>query len=143
MKIRPWTGAEIALLRKMAAQGATRKEMAAAIGRTEQAIKVKASVMARKGQPIFDRRKYRLVEIQKMAVPKVMKRVLKRALDEGFSLEEIAKRSGMSREAVTSMVRYGNPRIGCFLAVAGAVGFDVSLRLRADEQEAFRVEDAA
>ena len=143
MKIRPWTGAEIVLLRKMAAQGATRKEMSVAIGRTEQAIKVKASKMARKGQPIFDRRKYRLVEIQKMPVPKVMKRVLKRALDEGFSLEEIAKRSGMSREAVTSMVRYGNPRIGCFLAVAQVVGFDVSLRLRADEQEAFRAEDAA
>lgn len=143
MKNRHWTGAELERVRAMSKAGATHREIAAAIGRTKQAVKVKASVMAKQGRPICERRKFKLAEIQTMAVPTVMKRVLKRAVDEGFTLEKIAKRSGMSREAVRSMVRYGNPRIGCFLAVAQVVGFKVSLRLRSDQCEDVMAEDVA
>lgn len=138
-----WTLDEFKIAQDMAKARATHREIAAALGRTELAVKVKASRMAKQGKPICDRRKFKLVEVQSMAVPKVLKRVLKRAVDEGFTIKEIARRSGMSREAVRSMARYGNPRIGCFLAVAQVVGFDVSLRLRDDEREAFRAEDVA
>ncbi len=138
-----WTAAQVAELRRLAFQGLQHKEIAARLGKSYKSIANKATQLARIGRPLPNTRSTHLKRVETKAMPLPLKRVFIRAREEGYTISRLADKAGLSRGSVKNMAVHGNPTIGAFLALANAVGFDVSLRLRADEQEAFRAEDAA
>ena len=127
-KRRVWTGAEVARLRRRLHEGATLVQVAAETGRTYKAARNVLYRLRNRGEMFPDSRLMKLSRVDYGNAPSVVRKVFKRAKEQGYTLDQLAKRSGLAPGTVSNMLQHGNPHLLNFLAVAGAVGLKIVMK---------------
>jgi DNA-binding phage protein len=121
---RYWTGAEKKRALQMANDGVRYADIAKVLGRTERSVKGFMGRLGRAGE--YKLRAMPLAEADTSRAHPVIRRLFRVAARDGYTYEELAKRSGVSKPAIRDMARVGNPRLKNLLAVAQTLNVNLS-----------------
>ncbi len=112
----------------MSKAGHSTAAIATHVGRSPRAVESKLVKLRRKGMKIPHMYKKPVLfhVIDEARINHLVKRVMKRAKTEGYSLTRLAKRSGVADRTIANWA-HDNPQIHNFEAVANSVGYRLVL----------------
>lgn len=129
-----WTREECDRLVVLARAGKTGPEIAKELHRTPQAVWCRLYKLRKGRGGAFMPRQSMLQRLDTSRMDPLVKRVLLRAITEGFNYKRLARRSGVSAAQISNWA-HQNPQLPNFVAVANAVGYKVVL-VHDDKREA-------
>lgn len=123
---RKWTADEEATLIRMVQEKHTSREVARALDRPVGSIWQKMERMRRQGRIGFFANQRGLRDIDRRRVHHLVRKILKRALVDGYTFKRLGKQSGVSWGTIRGW-EFSSPKIENLEAVANALGFHLML----------------
>ncbi len=111
-----WTCTQRRRAIEMAGQGMPYAEIAKTLGRSPLAVRSLMGRLARSGD-VKGRYKH-LEDLDRTKMHPVIRRLVEVAVKDGYTVDILAERSGMSRNAIRKMIKVGNPHFNTLLTVA-------------------------